>query len=290
MTGHTSWREARALRKIAHDPGDAQITSHCPFCGSGQVVGRSDGNIECAFCGMTYLVRIQPQFTGMPGQPSPGFGGETSMAPDLMDPAMVGGDSMMDEGLPPGAGPEAEEGIPGSGEDEEDGEDGEEGSAPPWADDGAAGGDGSSDGAGSGEKPPAKKSKDKGKQKKSSLVTGEKKGSYGTLEEKAHYIAGWRASERAARSSGTGPSALERADDRGAKDAWYWGYMDHAADRPKGHSLQCRGVDHDAPGCTLWTEGSRRYRTIAGDVLPEEAYIRHLACLHGGIEAVRRAS
>ena len=44
--------------RVAHDPGDPMVATHCPFCGSGQVIGRSDGNIECDFCGQVYLVRV----------------------------------------------------------------------------------------------------------------------------------------------------------------------------------------------------------------------------------------
>lgn len=114
-------------RRVAHDPGDPLITSHCPFCGSGQVVGRSDGTIGCDFCGQAYIVRVQPSFPGMP-QPPGGPGAPSDVGPDggLMDPSMIGPDGMpADGGMPPG-------------------DDGEDGGFPPEDDaEGGPGGEGS---------------------------------------------------------------------------------------------------------------------------------------------------
>jgi hypothetical protein len=118
--------------RIAHDPGDPLITSHCPFCGSGQVVGRSDGTIGCDFCGQNYIVRVQPAFPGMPQMPN-GPGAPSDIGPDggLVDPGMIGPDGMpMDEGPIPG---DDEGGFPPDDEDEAgplDGAGGDE-SAPP---------------------------------------------------------------------------------------------------------------------------------------------------------------
>ena len=122
--------------RVAHDPGDPLITSHCPFCGSGQVVGRSDGTIGCDFCGQSYIVRVQPAFPGMPQMPS-GPGAPSDIGPDggLVDPGMIGPDGMPpDEGIPPGAEedggpPFGDEGPPGPG-----GEDGDDAAPPPPAD------------------------------------------------------------------------------------------------------------------------------------------------------------
>ena len=41
-------------------------TGNCPFCGSGDQVGRSDGSAECRFCKQVYTVQVQPP---MPAQP-----------------------------------------------------------------------------------------------------------------------------------------------------------------------------------------------------------------------------
>lgn len=120
--------------RTAHDPGDPLVTSHCPFCGSGQVVGRSDGTISCDFCGQAYIVRVQPAFPGMPQMPM-GPGAASDVGPDggLMDPSMIGPDGMPadEEGGPPPADATEDpaEGEEGGPPDEDGGE--EEESAPP---------------------------------------------------------------------------------------------------------------------------------------------------------------
>jgi len=144
-------------RREAHDPGDPLVTSHCPFCGSGQVVGRSDGTIGCDFCGQNYIVRVQPAFPGMPQMPM-GPGAPSDAGPDggLVDPGMIGPDGApVDDGDGPPPGEDAE---PGDGPlgDSPDGD----GAGPlPGGDDG----DGTDSGA-----PPKKKS-EKGKSKKESV-------------------------------------------------------------------------------------------------------------------------
>ena len=71
-----------ALRKQAHDSGDGETIYHCPFCGAGQVTGRSDGTVECGFCHTFFTVQVQPQHPNMPqtvnGQPvqMPGMPGD----------------------------------------------------------------------------------------------------------------------------------------------------------------------------------------------------------------------
>lgn len=70
-------------------------------------------------------------------------------------------------------------------------------------------------------------------------------------QRKKDYRRGWDASVRAADSTSYGPSALERADDRGEVKAWYEGYLDHATDRPKHHALECDAPTHDEGSCTL---------------------------------------
>jgi hypothetical protein len=145
--------------RIAHDPGDPLITSHCPFCGSGQVVGRSDGTIMCDFCGQNYIVRVQPAFPGMPQMPN-GPGAPSDIGPDggvvgpdalgpdgmPMDGGFPPGDDEEDGGLPPGGGEEADDGPPGAAG-------GSDGDQPPPA------GDSKKDDSGSGgkKKPPSKK-------------------------------------------------------------------------------------------------------------------------------------
>lgn len=157
-------------RKVAHDPGDPLITSHCPFCGSGQVVGRSDGTIGCGFCGQNYIVRVQPAFPGMPQMPSPGGGAPSDVGPDggLMDPGMIGPDGMPAGGMPPPGeeGEEGDEGGPPFG-DEDDGS----GSPPPSS---ASDSKKNDNGSGGSKSPGNKKSDKKGppSKKESSLYRG----------------------------------------------------------------------------------------------------------------------
>lgn len=122
--------------RVAHDPGDPLITSHCPFCGSGQVVGRSDGTIGCDFCGQNYIVRVQPAFPGMPQMPG-GPGAPSDVGPDggLVDPGMIGPDGMPADEGPPGD----DEGAPPFGDDGEGpppgaGEEGGDDAPPPSGD------------------------------------------------------------------------------------------------------------------------------------------------------------
>lgn len=149
--------------RIAHDPGDPLITSHCPFCGSGQVVGRSDGTISCDFCGQVYIVRVQPAFPGMPQMPN-GPGAPSDIGPDggVLPPDAVGPDGLPiggEEDLPPGA-EDDEGGFPPDAEGDDEGFPSEDDEGPPEGDDG----DGD-------EGPPPPKKKDKGKSKKESVKT-----------------------------------------------------------------------------------------------------------------------
>lgn len=79
------------MRRLAHDSGDGQTIYHCPFCGSGQVIARSDNTVECEFCKTAFTVQVQPQFAAFPqtvnGMPMdvPGMPGQIG-APDGMDP------------------------------------------------------------------------------------------------------------------------------------------------------------------------------------------------------------
>lgn len=125
-----------ATRKVAHDSGDGATIFHCPFCGSGQVLARSDRTTECEYCHACFTVQVQPQFPAFPqtidGMPMqvPGMPGQVGGPPaapgdpmqDPMDP-MGGGDPMDPEmgAQDPAEDPDAEAEADG-GED-----------APPWA-------------------------------------------------------------------------------------------------------------------------------------------------------------
>jgi hypothetical protein len=77
------------LRTVAHDSGDGETIYHCPFCGGGQVTGRSDGTVECGYCQTHFTVQVQPSHPGMPqtidGKPheNPEMPGQIDAAPEL---------------------------------------------------------------------------------------------------------------------------------------------------------------------------------------------------------------
>ncbi|MEV7675090.1 hypothetical protein [Streptomyces sp. NPDC088752] len=114
---------------LAHQSGDGITIAHCPFCGSGQVIGRSDGNTECSFCNQAFLVRVQPMFSAFP-QSIDGMPVDIPGMPPVAPP-----------GMPPGSDPMAAGGPP-----VEDGEGGEgDGSAPPFGSDSDSSDSGSED-------------------------------------------------------------------------------------------------------------------------------------------------
>lgn len=55
-----------ALRRTAHESEDDSLIMHCPWDGSGQVIGSSDGSISCGFCARTFTVRLQPAYPAAP--------------------------------------------------------------------------------------------------------------------------------------------------------------------------------------------------------------------------------
>ncbi len=59
-------RDKPNLVVLAHDSGDSVTIFHCPFCGSGQVIARSDGSVECEFCHAAFTVQVQPEFSAFP--------------------------------------------------------------------------------------------------------------------------------------------------------------------------------------------------------------------------------
>ncbi|MFJ4902888.1 hypothetical protein [Streptomyces sp. NPDC088727] len=97
---------------LAHQSGDGITIAHCPFCGSGQVLGRSDGNTECQFCNQSFMVRVQPMFSAFP-QTIDGMPVDIPGMPPASSP-----------GMPPGGDPMAAGGPPGS--------DDQDGGAPPF--------------------------------------------------------------------------------------------------------------------------------------------------------------
>lgn len=88
----TNIRTGQRIIVVAHDSGDGQTIYHCPFCGSGQVIARSDGTIECEFCHTMFTVQVQPEYNAFPqtvnGQPVqvPGMPGQIN---DPTDPTQT---------------------------------------------------------------------------------------------------------------------------------------------------------------------------------------------------------
>lgn len=268
--------------RTAHDPGDPLITSHCPFCGSGQVVGRSDGTIGCDFCGQNYIVRVQPAFPGMPQVPS-GPGAPSDIGPDggLVDPGMIGPDGMPQDGGMPPDGEEGDEGPP-FGDDEDAGPAGGSGSdgTPPPADGNS---DSKKDSSGKGGPP-----KGKAKKKSSRRVAASDYPRYSPHEREVlplHMMShhGWTPGEvREAMQWPEGASVLPRHHD--AEHAQF-GTAIQYLHVPHAHA----DLSHGDPGAPAWRpppvpdappdwlgrEG--RYHGLQGQPLTEDQLVRHLA-------------
>jgi hypothetical protein len=118
-------RDMPDIIRMAHDSGDAEVVFHCPFCGSGQVIARNDGTIECEFCSACFTVQVQPQYPAFPqtinGQPInvPGMG-----------PQWPGQEQDPGAGLPVSPDDQDGDGVPDEEEAEEEAPGGEEQEAP----------------------------------------------------------------------------------------------------------------------------------------------------------------
>lgn len=87
-------------------------TANCPFCGAGQLTGRSDGTAECGFCGTAFTVQVQPSLSTQPQT----IDGEPVMMPDM--PGVPGGEpGVPDEEIDADS---AETNLAGDGEDNMD--------------------------------------------------------------------------------------------------------------------------------------------------------------------------
>jgi hypothetical protein len=68
---------------------DPTVVAHCPFCGSGDIVGNGDQSVSCSFCNRSFIVMEQPNYPSMPGNPTatpPGHG-MPGAEPPAADPA-----------------------------------------------------------------------------------------------------------------------------------------------------------------------------------------------------------
>ncbi len=118
---------------VAHDATENQAIRHCPFCGSGKIIGRADGSVECEFCHSMYTVQVQPQYPNFPQT----IGGEPQSIPGMPGqvetPSMEGGGGMPlgeEDPMAEEEGVDEDEGNPFA---ETDGENGDEEEPPPFA-------------------------------------------------------------------------------------------------------------------------------------------------------------
>lgn len=127
----------KGLSVVAHVSGNNIDVLHCPFCGSGAVLARSDGTIECGYCTSVFTVQTQPQFNGFPqsvdgqqyqwpGMPDP----NAVMAPDTPPGTNV---NPMAQGDPLGGGGMMGVGDSSDPADAEGDEDGDDDSGNPFA-------------------------------------------------------------------------------------------------------------------------------------------------------------
>lgn len=82
-----TWPSALPQIHTGHILGDPEVVSHCPFCGSGDIVSGADQTISCSFCNRSFVVMEQPQYNSMPGQPGASTdatmpGSQTPAAPE----------------------------------------------------------------------------------------------------------------------------------------------------------------------------------------------------------------
>jgi hypothetical protein len=87
-------RAKQAGRQVlGHDSGDSATIHHCPFCGSGAVIGSPDGTATCDFCHTPFTVQVQPSHPFMPqtidGEPvtPPGMPGGTPEPSEMSAPS-----------------------------------------------------------------------------------------------------------------------------------------------------------------------------------------------------------
>lgn len=71
---------AGGMSHTAHQMADKSAIAHCPFCGSGDLVARSDGTTECIFCNRFFTIREEPEYNSVPGVP-----GNVTQIPDPVE-------------------------------------------------------------------------------------------------------------------------------------------------------------------------------------------------------------
>lgn len=120
-------------KRLSHGFAQTDTVKHCPFCGSGDVWGGSDGTITCEFDGATFQVSVEPQYPSAPGNIA-GQPLDIDGEPDDAGQAGAGDAMAVPEGVAPSSGEPLDAGADGEPVDEDDQVDEEGGGGgPPWA-------------------------------------------------------------------------------------------------------------------------------------------------------------
>lgn len=97
--------EGETIERTGHIYADDSVVGHCVFCGSGDVVGRSDDTVECQLCHRAFVVMEQPLYADTP---APDYQGMQIDGTGLEDPTADPVDEAPAFAPPPGADAEAE--------------------------------------------------------------------------------------------------------------------------------------------------------------------------------------
>lgn len=85
LSNHWKDHENVGFAKNAHDMSDdPMVIRHCAFCGSGQVIARSDGSTECEFCQSVFTIKMEPFFPSWP-QTVDGVPQDVPLSPNMED-------------------------------------------------------------------------------------------------------------------------------------------------------------------------------------------------------------
>lgn len=96
LSPHWKHHGQDGFAKNAHDmSNDPMVITHCPMCGSGQVIARSDGSTECEFCDKVFTVKMEPYYPSWP-QTIDGMPQDVPLSPNE-DPMLEGEGPVPDE-------------------------------------------------------------------------------------------------------------------------------------------------------------------------------------------------
>lgn len=85
LSDHWKDHDTVGFAKSAHDmSNDPMVITHCPMCGSGQVIARSDNSTECEYCQNVFTVKMEPFFPSWP-QTVDGAPQDVPLSPNVED-------------------------------------------------------------------------------------------------------------------------------------------------------------------------------------------------------------